>query len=71
MTDADDPRTAEPVAAPPYEEEPSTTGVVVEGDEPDEEGGAAEVPKELTDQQAALQAAVDAGDAEGSAASGA
>lgn len=68
MTDADDPRTAEPVPAPPYEEEPSTTGVVVEGDE---DGASGEVPAELTDQQAALQAAVEAGDPEGSAASGA
>ena len=69
MTDADDPRSAEPVPAPPYEEEPSTTGVVVEGD--DEPSGGGAVPAELTDQQAALEAAVEQGDPEGSAASGA
>lgn len=65
MTDAD-PRSAEPVAAPPLDEEPSTTGVVVADDDGDPSGGAPPA-----DQQTALQDAVDRGEAEGSAAAGA
>lgn len=60
---SDDPRSAEPVPAPPYEEEPSTTGVVAEGDE-----GRSTVP---TDQPSALEQAVEEEQAEGSPAAGA
>jgi hypothetical protein len=69
MTDAD-PRDAEPVPAPPFQEEPSTTGVVVADadDDADDDDEGAPAP---ADQQTALQDAVDRGEAEGSAAAGA